>query len=546
MQPLEDFLIPTDLPMTPLAFLERAMIVRPDQLAAVDGDRRMTFKEAAAHVTQLAHALTGHGLEPGDRVAYLAPNSMETLWAHFAVPLAGGVLVTINTRLAREEVRYILEHSAAKIVMVDPTLWPIVDAIRDTVPAQAYVVLPDEAGAEVRIEGTRTYREILASGSHDPLPWEVEDEDATITINYTSGTTGRPKGVMYTHRGAYLSSLNQVMHQGFTRDSVYLWTLPMFHCSGWGTGWAVVAAGGVQVCLRGVRGPEIWRLIDSEGITHLCGASTVLTIIAGDPAAHPLTRSFIVTTGGAPPPPTIIEKLNALNVTICHVYGLTETYGPYTVCEPQAAWADLDPVALAVQMARQGVGMIAADRVRVVNTFGDSDDELVDVPADGKSMGEIVMRGNTTMKGYYNDPEATEEAFRGGWFHSGDLGVMHPDGYVQLVDRAKDIIISGGENISTVQVEQAILRNPAVGDVAVVGVPDERWGEVPRAFVVLNGGMDLTEQELITDVRSHLAHFKAPKTVEFVSELPKTSTGKIRKHELRSQAWAGRATLIQG
>lgn len=271
----------------------------------------------------------------------------------------------------------------------------------------------------------------------------------------------------------------------------------------------------------------------------------MLTIIAGDPAAHPLTEPLTLTTGGAPPSPTIIEKLHALNATVCHVYGLTETYGPYTVCEPQAAWAELDAGERAVLMARQGVGMVAAARVRVVEMGNDSDD-LVDVPADGTTMGEIVMRGNTTMKGYYNDPQATAEAFRGGWFHSGDLGVMHPDGYVQLLDRAKDIIISGGENISTVQVEQAILRNPAVGDVAVIGVPDERWGEVPRAFVVLNGAEHITEQDLIADVKSRIAHYKAPKTVEFVAELPKTSTGKIRKHELRDSAWAGRAALIQG
>ncbi|MFV0460676.1 MAG: long-chain-fatty-acid--CoA ligase [Actinomycetales bacterium] len=539
-------MMPTDTPMTPLAFLERSALVWPEQIAAVDGDRRMTYAEAADHVTRLAHGLTGLGLEPGDRVAYLAPNSMEVLWSHFAVPLAGGVLVTINTRLAAEEVRYILEHSGAKVVMVAPELWEQLASIKDRTPVQAVVMLPDADGTSAPVEGTIDYTGLIASGSAEPIPWEVDDEDATISINYTSGTTGRPKGVMYTHRGAYLNSLNQVIHQGFSRSSVYLWTLPMFHCNGWCTAWAVTAMAGTHVCLRAVRGPDIWRLVGQEGVTHLCGAPTVLSIMAADQGAHRLDPPVTVTTAGAAPSPTIIEKFNALNASLRHVYGLTETYGPYTVCEMRPEWAELDPAALAVQMARQGVSMVAADRVRVIDTMHPDADELVDVPSDGATMGEIVMRGNITMKGYFNDPEATDEAFRGGWFHSGDLGVIHPHGYVQLLDRAKDVIVSGGENISTVEVEQAILRHEGVTDVAVIGVPDPRWGEVPKAFVVLAAGEQATPEEIIAHVKTRIAKYKAPKHVEIVAELPKTATGKIRKHELRDKEWAGRDSKIQG
>ena len=464
----------TDTPMTPLSFLERASTVHPDQVMAVDGGRRLSYREAAEHVTRLAHALRGLGVQPGDRVAYLAPNTTEVLLSHFAVPLAGGVLVTINTRLAPAEVQYICEHSSARVIFVDPQLWAQVEPLRDGLPGATFVLLPDDQGQAAAVPGVIDYTDLVADAETTPIPWEVEDEDTTMSINYTSGTTGRPKGVMYTHRGAYLNSLNQIIHQGFSRQSVYLWTLPMFHCNGWCTAWAVTAVAATHICLRAVRGPDIWRLINEEGVTHLCGAPTVLSIMAADEAAAPLSRPLTVTTAGAAPSPTIIEKFTRLNATIVHVYGLTETYGPYTVCEVQPDWADLDPGELANQMARQGVAMVASDRVRVIDTLHESEG-LIDVPMDGATMGEIVMRGNITMKGYFDDPEATAEAFRGGWFHSGDLGVMHPRGYIQLLDRAKDVIVSGGENISTVEVEQAVLRHPAVTYDAVIVVPDERW-----------------------------------------------------------------------
>ncbi|MFG2091845.1 MULTISPECIES: long-chain-fatty-acid--CoA ligase [unclassified Spirillospora] len=524
--------------LTPLAFLNRSADVFPGKTAYAYGDRRVTYEEFAAEATRLAAALRASGIGPGDRVAFLAPNVPELLVAHFGVPLAGAVLVAINTRLAPEEIRYILGHSGAKALVVDaglhPSVAPLAGGLPEVVTVPAAGVEPDPA------VGGIAYGELMARGSDDPLPWEVDDEDAAISINYTSGTTGRPKGVVYTHRGAYLNALGEVTHSRHTPDSVYLWTLPMFHCNGWCTPWALAAIGGTQVCLRAVAAGEVWRLIDTEGVTHLNGAPTVLVAIANAAEAHPLERPLTVTTAGAPPSPTIIGQMEGLGAGIVHVYGLTETYGPYSVCEPQPGWPALAASERARLLARQGVGMIQTDGLRVV------DDDMNDVPADGETLGEIVMRGNNVMKGYHRDEEATAKAFRGGWFHSGDLGVRHPDGYVELRDRSKDIIISGGENISTVEVERAIDSHPAVLEVAVVAVPDDRWGERPKAFVVLRDGHDATGAELVGHVRESLARFKAPDSVEFVTELPKTSTGKIQKFQLREKEWAGRDRRVQG
>jgi fatty-acyl-CoA synthase len=517
-------------PLTPLSFLRRSAAVFPDKSAIVDGERRVTYAQFAAEVQRAAGAFSRAGINPGDRVAYLCPNTVEMLVAHFAVPLAGGVLVAINTRLAPEEVRYICDHSGAKLLVVDEEFWgtvaPVADqlqTVRDIVSIASSREHPSDVG------GRRGYAELLEDESDEPLVWAAKDELATISINYTSGTTGRPKGVMYTHRGAYLNALGEIIHSEHTPESVYLWTLPMFHCNGWCTPWAVTAIGGTHVCLRAVRGDKIWELIASQQVTHLNGAPTVLTTIAHDPGARPLERPLVITTAGAAPSPTIIGKLEDLGARIIHVYGLTETYGPYSICQWQSGWRDLEAPARATLLARQGVGMIQADELRVV------DEEMNDVPADGETMGEIVMCGNNVMKGYFNDAEATADAFEGGWFHSGDLGVMNPDGYVQLLDRAKDVVISGGENISTVEVEMAILTHESVLEAAVIGVPDEQWGERPKAFVVLKPNGTVGEQELIDHVGQRIARYKRPDHVEFVGGLPKTSTGKVQKYELRQR-----------
>ncbi|GGF93819.1 acyl-CoA synthetase [Rhodococcoides trifolii] len=526
-----------DTPLTPLRFLGRAAEVYPDKVAVVDGERTFTYTEFAALVTRFARALHASGIDVGDRVAFIAANSAELLAAHYAVPLAKGVLVAINTRLSAEEVQYICDHSGAVMLIGDAALLPDVPfaTVREIVETPS--VAGEFTGAAV------PFADVLSRGSDEVIPWEVDDETATITINYTSGTTGRPKGVMYTHRGAYLNSLGELHHQGFGVDTKYLWSLPMFHCNGWCTTWAVTAASGTQVCLRAVRGDVMWELIDTLGVDHLCGAPTVLTTLATASEAHTLDRPLTIATAGAPPSPTVIGKIRSLGATLVHVYGLTETYGPYSVCEAKAAWNDLDPDEQATRLARQGVGFLTADHLRVVRQ-----DELplVDVAPDGVEMGEIVMRGNNVMKGYYDDVDGTTTAFAGGWFHSGDLGVMHPDGYVQLLDRAKDVVISGGENISTIEVEQALASHPAVADVAVVGVPDEKWGERPKAFVVLVAGSDVTGDDLVAHVKSKIASYKAPGAVEFIVELPKTSTGKIRKKELRDAEWSASESRIQG
>jgi fatty-acyl-CoA synthase len=532
-------------PLTPMRFLERASSVHPDRTAIIDGYRTVTYAAMAVHVTRLAHAFKAKGLEPGERVAYLAPNCAEMLIAHFAVPLAGGVLVTINTRLSAEEIAAIVEHSGATFLVADaPLLEPALENLAAVTTLRQIVTLPAETGEAVEVAFTTGYDDLLAAGSDEHLPYEVADEDDSISVNYTSGTTGQPKGVVYTHRGAYLNSLGEVIHQGLVDGSTNLWTLPMFHCNGWCTTWALTAVAGTHVCLRATRADDIWRLIDRAGVTHMAGAPTVLSMMRESSLAHPLRQPLTVTTAGAPPSPSIIEAFADLNVRVVHVYGLTETYGPYTVCEPQDGWRDLPGAERSRLMSRQGVGMITADDARVVASYGHSD-ALVDVPADGVTMGEIVMRGNTVMKEYFRDPEATAIAFKGGWFHSGDLGVRYPDGYIKLLDRAKDIVISGGENISTVEVEHALSSHPAVGDVAVIAVPDERWGERPKAFVVLNVGRSAGQAELISHVKEHIAKFKAPKSVDFVLELPRTSTGKIRKDLLRKAEWAGHDSRIQ-
>ena len=518
-------------PLTPLRFLERSASVFPDKLAIVCGDRRFTYREFADETTRVARALQASGIEPGDRVGYLCPNLAEMLIAHFAVPLAGGVLVAMNVRLSPQEVGYISRHSGAKLLVVADELLPSVPDLDQLGDVAEVVVISDSESPAAGDNGARRgdYEQFRLRGSLEELPWTVDDELATISINYTSGTTGEPKGVAYTHRGAYLNSLGEVIHSEHSPSSVYLWTLPMFHCNGWCTTWGVTAIGGTHVCLRAVRPDVIWRLIDEEGVTHLNGAPAVMTSLARAPEAHRLVRPVTITTAGAAPSPTMIAELEALGARVIHVYGLTEVYGPYSLCEWQPGWPELETAERARMLARQGVGMVTAERLRVVGP------DMKDVPPDGTTMGEIVMRGNDVMKGYFRDEEATELAFTGGWFHSGDLGVMHPDGYIELMDRAKDIVISGGENISTVEVEQVLVSHPAVADAAVIGIPDDRWGERPKAFVVLAPGQAAGERELIEHVRSRIAHFKAPDAIEFLDALPRNSTGKVQKFELRQR-----------
>ncbi len=528
-------------PLSPLRFLERSAEVFPTKLAIVCGERRFTYREFADETTRIARALQASGVQPCDRVAYLCPNVAELLIAHFAVPLAGAVLVAINTRLSADEVGFICRHSGARLLVVDEELLPNAVGADNLGDVTELFALGD-ASTPPGDNGVkpRAYEELQARGSLEPLPWAVPDERATITINYTSGTTGDPKGVAYTHRGAYLNALGELLHSEHSPSSVYLWTLPMFHCNGWCTTWAVTGIGGTHVCLRAVRGDDIWRLIDEHGVTHLNGAPAVMTTIARAPEAHQLEQPLTATVAGAAPSPTMIAEMAALGARVIHVYGLTEVYGPYSVCEWQPDWPTLPPDERAVKLSRQGVGMITAQRLRVV------DPDMNDVPADGVTMGEIAMRGNDVMKSYFRDEAATERAFEGGWFRSGDLGVVHPDGYVELLDRAKDIVISGGENISTVEVEQALVSHPAVADAGVIGVPDERWGERPRGYVVLAEGASVGERELIDHVRSQIARYKAPDTIKFVDSLPRTSTGKLQKFELRARDQASVPDGVEG
>jgi fatty-acyl-CoA synthase len=507
--------------LSPIHLLERAGEVYAERLAVTDGDRRFTWREFRARARRFASALRSDGLQKGDRVAFLALNSEPLLLAHFAVPLAGGILVAINTRLNPNEVAYILQHSGATRVFVSPELLPSLAEVPPTLPRT--VLGPD-------------FEALLAGGSEAPVASWLLSEDEAITINYTSGTTGRPKGVVYHHRGAYLNALAMALDHRLLAESRYLWTLPMFHCNGWCFPWALAAVGAESVCIPRIEPGPTWQLFD-EGVTHFCAAPTVCTMLVTDPAAHPLAQPVRLFAAGAPPSPTLIARMAELNFQLDHVYGLTEVYGPFTINVPAPGQDQLPAAERARLRARQGMVNVCAGEVRVVDL------DMRDVPRDGATMGEVVMRGNVVMTGYFEDPEATERAFHGGWFHSGDLGVQHPDGAVELRDRAKDIIISGGENISTIEVEQAVVSHPAVLECAVIAVPDEKWGEVPKAFVTLKPGASVTVEELVAHCRTRLANFKLPRQIEFGS-LPKTSTGKIQKFLLRDREWQGRERRI--
>jgi fatty-acyl-CoA synthase len=523
--------------LTPLAFLERTLVAYPEKLAVIDGARRFTYRELGARVYRLASALRRAGVRKGDRVAVLSPNATELLEAHYGIPQIGAILVAINARLTPGEVSAILEHSGARALLVDAAL--VGDAVRRSASAVSLVVWTGSGGDREPSWGDIGYERFLATGSDAPFAPDVDDEEQTISINYTSGTTGQPKGVMYTHRGAYLNALAEVVETALQPDGVYLWTLPMFHCNGWCFTWAVTAAGARHVIVPRVEAAQVFRLVDEEHVTHLCGAPSIVLALAADlpHAGYRFPRPVRAVTAGAPPHPAAIERMEALGAVVTHVYGLTETYGPHTICEWQEAWSAEPPERRAALKARQGIGYVHAPEVRVV------DADLRDVPADGESIGEIVMRGNNVMKGYFRDPEATASAFAGGWFHSGDLGVMHADRYIELLDRKKDVIVSDGDNVSTIEVERVLLQHPAVLEVAVIGVPDEKSGEVPKAFVTLRGGRMATEDDLARHCRERLADFKCPKRIEF-GPLPKTPTGKPQKYKLREREWSGRAKRI--
>ena len=522
--------------LSPQSFLDRTAEVFPHKEAVVYRSQRWTYSQFAARVNQLASALRNWGLRQGDRVAFLVPNIPPMLEAHFAIPLAGGVLVAINTRLCPEDIRYIVNDSGARLLFVDTEFSHLVAPVREeleTVEALVNIV-DSQARAPGEKLSSLEYENFLVTGSSEPLPSELTDENDLIAINYTSGTSGQPKGVMYTHRGAYLNALGEALELGMDSRSVYLWTLPMFHCNGWCFTWGVVAVGGIHVCLRKFYPKTVISLLLKEGITHFCGSPTLLIMLVNEPTIQKLQfpHPLRVATAGAPPSPTLIQALEELGIEITHVYGLTETYGPHSVCEWQKPWDNLPRPERARLKARQGVPYIHAAEMRVV------DEQMLDVPADGETMGEVVMRGNNVMKGYFNDPEATALAFRGGWFHSGDLAVRHADSYIELKDRAKDMIVSSGVNISTIEVERVIYRHSAVLEVAVIAIPDQKRGEVPKAFVTLKPETKTTEKEIIHFCRQHLASFKCPKAVEF-GELPKTATGKVQKYLLREKEWIG-------
>ncbi len=510
--------------LSPTQFLARSAEVHADKVAVVDGDLRLTYRELHDRCLRLTGVLAGLGVEPGDRVAVLAANSHVMLEMHNAVPMRGAVLVPLNFRLTAPEIRYILEHAGATVLVLSEEHGNLGREVAGELGIAALVAGPDG-----------DYESLLAAAEPSPVP--VADERSLLGINYTSGTTGRSKGVMTHHRGAYLQSLSLMVHGRMDSASTYLWTLPMFHCNGWCLTWGVTAVGGTHVALRQVDPERIWSLLRSEGVTHFSAAPTVLAMIAGaDGAAGPaLERRVAVSTGGSPPSPTLLARMDGLGFDVTHLYGLTETFGPIAINEWKPGWDALGEAEQATLRARQGVGNCIAEPLRVTDQDGR------DVPRDGTTVGEILARGNDVMLGYYRDAEATAAVTLDGWFRTGDLAVHHPDGYVEITDRAKDIIVSGGENIASVEVERAIDTHPDVVESAVVGVPDERWGEVPVAFVTLRRGAELGPDELVAHVRQQLAGFKVPRRVHF-SELPKTSTGKIQKQALRRTAQADAPT----
>ena len=521
-----------ETPLTPLEFARRARKLYGDRVAVIDGESRWTYAEFLHRCDRWSGVLQKLGIAPGDRVAYLSPNTHAQLESFYAVPQIGAVLVPLNYRLTADDFVYLINHSGSRVVCADRDYLATIDSIREQLPnVEHYVALSGSIDSPRPNPAWLDYESMIdASGSELVRP-EIHETDL-LTINYTSGTTSRPKGVMITHRNAWMNSVGTLLHARMTCADRYLWTLPMFHANGWTFVWTVTAAGATHICLRKCEPRAVFELMKTEQVTTLCAAPTVLITLAN--AAEHLRRlapkGIHVITAGAPPAASTIQRLEEdLGWTITHVYGLTETAPFITVCESRAEHATLPISERATIKARQGVELITSGELRVVDTGGS------DVPNDGLTQGEIIARGNVVMAGYYNDPEATERALRGGWFHTGDAAVVHRDGYVEIRDRLKDVIISGGENISSVEVEGVLLRHPAVQEAAIVGFPHEKWGEAPHAFVVLHESVQVEERELLEFARANLAHFKAPHSVTFLSELPKTATGKIQKYVLRAQ-----------
>ncbi len=521
-------------PLTPLSFLARSAAVFPEKLAVIHGDQRLDYAGFYERSRRLASALAGAGVLPGQTVSALLLNTPPMLEAHYGVPMAGGVLNALNTRLDAAGIAFILDHGESRLVIVDAELSPLLETALDLVTGpRPQVVEYTDPTIDVPASGIGTdYETFLAAG--DPaFAWRMPDDEwDAISLNYTSGTTGNPKGVVYHHRGASLLATGNVVHAGMTGEANYLWTLPMFHCNGWCFPWSISVVAGTHVCLRQVRAKAMYDAIADHGVTHLCGAPIVMATLLNAPEeekrAFPQRVDF--RTAAAPPPESVLAAMGDAGFDVTHLYGLTEVYGPAVINEWKGEWDALPVAEQARLKARQGVNYQALEGIDVMDP-----ETMASVPRDGETIGEIMLRGNVVMKGYLKNPQATEEAFAGGWFHSGDLAVMHADGYVQIKDRAKDVIISGGENISSIEVEEVLYKHPAVAIVAVVAKADEKWGETPCAFVELKAGASATEDELISFCRDNLARFKCPRHVVF-GDLPKTSTGKIQKFALRSRA----------
>ena len=520
-------------PLSPVSFLRRAAQIAPNHTAIIHGTRRYSYAQFLERSCRLAHALASRGVGVGDCVAIMGANTPEMLEAHNAVPMMGAVLNSLNIRLDAKTIAFILNHGEAKALLTDTAFSVVIKEALTMVERPILVIdIDDSEGDGGECLGETDYETFIAAAEPSFSGDQPSDEWQALSLLYTSGTTGDPKGCVYHHRGAYLNAMGNMQTMNLGRDSVYLWTLPMFHCDGWTFTWAVTAAVATHVCLRAVEPRAVFASIAENNVTHMCGAPIVMNMLANAPADTKTRFSQIVeiATGGAAPPSAVIEAMERDGFHVTHLYGLTETYGPATVCLPQEDWPALELSQRSARMSRQGVHYGTLENASVKNP-----ETMQDVPWDGKTYGELMLRGNTVMKGYLKNPAATDSAFSGGWFHSGDIAVRHPDGYIEIKDRSKDIIISGGENISSLEVEETLYRHPSILEAAVVARPDEKWGETPCAFVTLRAGQHASPEDVISFCRDHMAHYKVPKTIIF-GDLPKTSTGKIQKFVLRETA----------